>query len=565
MSLFSSIQMASNTLQADQIGLQVVGQNIANANTPSYIRETVQLEPGPTQRVGNLLLGTGVTIEGVTQQIDTFLEQRLQGAMSDSSDTQTQATAYTNLEQVSGELSSTDMSTLMTNFFNSISNVLNDPQDVPTRNAAVLQGTTLTQAVNSVAQGVSQLQSNLNDQVAGTAASINSLTSAIAQLNVQIAQTQGGNSGSNQAVGLLDQRTADLEDLSNLIDIRVQPDSSGGVSVYCGNTYLVMDGNSRPVQSTNSEVNGTSEANISITATGETLDPSSGELHGLLTARDQVLGGFTTQLNNFAQTLAFEFNKVYSSGQGLTGYQTATGEFGVDDSNAALNAAGLTYTPSNGSFQVIVQNTQTGASTTNTVNVNLTGLGQQTTLASLADSLNSISGLSASINASGQLTINSNSSDEEFSFANDNSGTLAALGINTFFSGTSAATLGVSTVLQNDPGKFAASQGGIGQDTQNATALANFMNQPLASQNGDTISTVYDNFMASTSQAASVAQSTSTASQSYLQTLQGQKTSISGVNIDEEAVNMMTLQSNYAASAKYITTIQQLLSILVQL
>jgi flagellar hook-associated protein 1 FlgK len=263
--------------------------------------------------------------------------------------------------------------------------------------------------------------------------------------------------------------------------------------------------------------------------------------------------------------LAFEFNKVYSSGQGLTGYQTTTSEFGVDDPTAALNAAGLTYTPTNGSFQVLVQNTQTGESTTNTVNVNLTGTGQQTTLQSLASQLNSISGLSASINASGQLTINSSSSDEEFAFANDNSGTLAALGINTFFSGTTAADLGVNSVVQNDPGKFAASQGGIGQDTQNATTLANFVNQPLTSQNGETISTVYDNFMSTTAQDASVAQSTSTASQSYLQTLQGQKTSVSGVDLDEEAVNMMTLQSNYDASAKYITTIQQLLSVLVQL
>jgi len=565
MSLFSSIQMASNTLQADQIGLQVVGQNIANANTPSYIRETVQLEPGPTMRVGNLLMGTGVTVQGITQQLDTFLEQRLQGAMSDSSDTQTQATTYTDLEQATGALSSTDMSTLMTNFFNSISSVLNDPQDVPTRDSAVLQGTTLTQAVNSVANSVSQLQSSVNQQVAGMPTSINALTSEIAQLNVQIAQMQGGNNNNSEAVGLLDQRTADLESLSNLIDISVQPDSSGGVSVYCGNTYLVADGTSRAVETTYSDVNGTAEAGVSITATGETLDPTSGQLHGLLTARDQVLGGFATQLNSFAQTLAFEFNKVYSSGQGLTGYQTLTSEFGVDDPTAALNAAGLTYTPTNGSFQVIVQNTQTGESTTNTVNVNLTGLGQQTTLQSLADSLNSISGLSASINAGGQLTINSSSPNQEFAFADDNSGTLAALGINTFFSGTTAADLGVNTVVQNDPGKFAASQGGIGQDTQNATTLANFLNQPLASQNGDTISTVYDNFMSATAQDASVAQSTSTASQSYLQTLQGQKTSISGVNLDEEAVNLMTLQSNYDASAKYITTIQQLLSVLVQL
>ena len=71
--------------------------------------------------------------------------------------------------------------------------------------------------------------------------------------------------------------------------------------------------------------------------------------------------------------------------------------------------------------------------------------------------------------------------------------------------------------------------------------------------------------MGTTTQDSAVAQSNSTASQSYVQTLQGQKTSISGVDLDEEAVNMMTLQSSYAASAKYITTIQQLLSILVQL
>jgi flagellar hook-associated protein 1 FlgK len=413
--------------------------------------------------------------------------------------------------------------------------------------------------------GVSQLKANLNDQVTGMVSSINSLTSEIAQLNAQIGQVQGGETNNNQAVGLLDQRTEDLESLSKLINIQVQPGSSGAVAVYCGNTYLVMGDTARAVQSNSVSNNGVSQADISITATGEALDATSGQLHGLLTARDQVLGGFASQLDTFSQTLAFEFNKVYSSGQGLSGYQTATSEFAVNDSTAALNAAGLAYTPNNGSFQVIVQNTQTGQSTTNTVNVDLTGLGQNTTLQSLANSLNTISGLSASVGADGKLTLNTTSPDEEFSFANDNSGTLAALGINTFFSGSTAADLGVSEVLQQDPGKFAASQGGIGQDTKNATLLANFANQPLTSQNGDTISTVYDNFMATTTQASSVAQSMSTASQNYLQTLQGQKTAISGVNLDEEAVNLMTLQSNYAASAKYITTIQQLLSILVQL
>ena len=77
MSLFGTIQLARNTLRADQIAIQVVGQNIANANTPGYIREQVLLTTGPTQHFGGLLLGTGVQVEAVIQKIDLFLEERL--------------------------------------------------------------------------------------------------------------------------------------------------------------------------------------------------------------------------------------------------------------------------------------------------------------------------------------------------------------------------------------------------------------------------------------------------------------------------------------------------------
>ena len=65
-------------------------------------------------------------------------------------------------------------------------------------------------------------------------------------------------------------------------------------------------------------------AEIHLADTDENLNPSSGELHGLFDSRDQVLGGFSNQLDSFAQTLIYEFNKVYSSGQGLTGYSTLT-------------------------------------------------------------------------------------------------------------------------------------------------------------------------------------------------------------------------------------------------
>ncbi|HOA53494.1 MAG TPA: flagellar basal body protein, partial [Thermogutta sp.] len=83
MSLFSSIRMASNTMRADQIALQVIGQNIANAETPGYIREEIALKPAPIQKLGGLPLGLGVQVAAVIQKLDQFLEERLRASVSD--------------------------------------------------------------------------------------------------------------------------------------------------------------------------------------------------------------------------------------------------------------------------------------------------------------------------------------------------------------------------------------------------------------------------------------------------------------------------------------------------
>ena len=83
MTLFSSIHTAKNSLLAMQLGLQVTGNNIANANTPGYIRERLILTPQPPQRYGGVLVGLGVEVQGVVQVIDRFLEERLRAATSD--------------------------------------------------------------------------------------------------------------------------------------------------------------------------------------------------------------------------------------------------------------------------------------------------------------------------------------------------------------------------------------------------------------------------------------------------------------------------------------------------
>src|SRR5215210_5796776 len=98
MSLFSSLQIANNALVAQQLGLQVTGNNVANANTPGYIREQLVLRPAPTQYHGGLLLGMGVEVEAVIQRTDRFLEERLRRSGADLANGEAQEAAYTEIE-----------------------------------------------------------------------------------------------------------------------------------------------------------------------------------------------------------------------------------------------------------------------------------------------------------------------------------------------------------------------------------------------------------------------------------------------------------------------------------
>ena len=387
MSLSGSIQMAAASLQANDIALQVVGQNIANANTPGYTREVVNFTPGPSQTNGALVQGTGVQVLSITQQVNTFLESQLRTANSNQASADTLKGTYTQLENIVGALNSgSNLSSAMNQFFNSISDVLNQPGNESVQQSAVLQGQSLAQTINSMANQTVQLRSSIDDQISGLAPQINSLTNQIAQLNTQIAQVTGGGQSPSDANGLSDQRNQALTSLSQLIGIQVNIQPDGSVSVYNGGNYLVDEGTSQQVDVADSENRGITVSTLEIQGSNAPLQATSGELQGLVNSRDDVLGGFQDQLNSFTSTLTNEFNKIYASGQGTTGYTQTTSLNAVSDPNAPLDQAGLglPLTPSNGSLQIIVTNTQTGANTTSTIPVSLLDSGSGTTLNSLA-------------------------------------------------------------------------------------------------------------------------------------------------------------------------------------
>ncbi len=289
----------------------------------------------------------------------------------------------------------------------------------------------------------------------------------------------------------------------------------------------------------------------------------------LYAARDDIAGQFLDGLDQLAGLFAFEFNKLHSQGQGQVGFKDLTSVNSIADSNAALDEAGLAFTPASGHFQLLVYNRAQDITESHDIFVQLDGLDTDTSLSDLTSAIDAIDGVSATITPAGKLRITSDSSDTEFAFDGDTSGTLAALGLNTFFTGSTARDIAINDELRGlgNEAKFAASGGGLGSesDSANALVLSKFLDQQLDSAGGLTVPDVYDRLVNTISQGATVAKSIAEGFRTFENTLDGQQQAVSGVSLDEEAINLLTLQRIYQASARFIKTAADLLDVLISL
>ncbi len=569
MSLFGSIQLGANTLQAMQIGLQVTGNNIANANTPGYVRQEVIYSPAPVQKFGNLTLGMGVQVDAIVDRIDKFVLDRLVGARGDRAGAEVQEEAYREIENLLNGLSGeTDLSTSFTNFVNSIGDVLDNPGSTAARNLVIARGDTLVTTLKSLSSRATTVQQEFDNRVVSTASEINTLTEAIRRLNVQIATVEGSGSSSD-AGGIRVERQKSIDRLAEILGISVNEQTSGAVNISVGGDFLVFEGQRQLVEVTQVSEGGITRSAIQLQETKSALVSPAGELPAFTKARDEIVGGFLQGLDELAGFLAFEFNKIHSQGQGLVGFKELTSVNSIANPSAALDEAGLAFTPVSGHFELIVFNRTQGVTNTHDVLIKLDGLDGDTTLSELTGQLDSIEGISASLTSSGRLKIVSDSNDLEFAFDGDTSGVLAALGINTFFTGSTARDIGINGELRGfgNEAKFAASGGGLGSesDSANALLLSKFLDQPLSSAGGLTLADVYDRLINTISQGATVSKSVTEGYRVFENTLDGQLQAVAGVSLDEEAINLITLQRIYQASARFIQVASELLDVLVNI
>jgi flagellar hook-associated protein 1 len=567
MGLGAALGIAANALNVFSTGIQVTGQNLANASTPGYMVENLQVQPAPSYGVSPLILGSGVEATGVTQQVNQFLQKQIYNANSDSSASTQLNSIFTSLQQQLQALGDNNLSSQFSNFSSALSNLANQPESASLNAQAVDAGTQLAGAVSSLRSSIDQQRTDANTQVQQLVTQANTLIQNIVQLNPQITKLESSQLLQSQAGSLRDQRYQDLNQLSQIIPITYNENSDGSVNVYSGSNYLVLGQQSQQLNTVPSGSEGVATLNVQFGTTGGEITATSGgsgQLAGILQGRDTVLGGFEQNLDTLTSNMIFDFNKIYASGQGSEGFTTVTSNDAVTDPTAALNQAGLNFAPQNGSFQLQVVNGTTGLTSTSTINVNLNGTGSDTTLDGLASEINAVPNVSATVTADGHLEIDAGS-NFQVKFSNDSSNVLASLGINTFFTGTDATNIGVDSSVTADPNLFASGQGNGPTDGSNALALSQFATTPLAGLNGQSLNDNYNALITDIGNKASAETVLSQSQTDFVQSLNAQQQQFSGVSIDQQAINLMQYQENYQASAKIVTTIDQLFTVLMNI
>lgn len=565
MSLLSVMNLSAQSLMANELGIRVVANNISNANTPGYIRQQLNTVPAPIQRMGNLNLGSGVLVQGIEQQIDIFVANRLRDAKSDLSGGTQERDILLEIENILGELNDNDLSTELSRFFSSVHDIANQPDSVSVRNVAVLEGQQLTANIRSIDAQLRTIRSRVNDQIEDGVGQVNDLLKEISDLNVKVLEAEGGLVSASAAVGLRDQRLLAVQKLSELVNVRVAEQDKGTISVYAGGEYLVFEGTYRQLALEKTPDRGLLTNQLILSDTQGPVDFSTGKLGGLITSRDVTLGSTIDKFNDFARALAYEFNSVFSSSQGLKGYTQLTSEQRVTSTSAPLDEVGLPYTPESGSFSVIVRDSATGQTTTTEIPISLQGLDDDTSLEDIAAAIDAIDGVSASVNSNRQLEIRTERAGIDFAFADDTSGVPAALGLAGFFKGTGASDLSISDAVLRDPSLFAASREGIGKDSLSALSLAALGAEPIANQGGLSISMIYERISVEITQGAAAANAEVDGKTVFHNMVEAEHLSITGVSLDEEAIKLMTYQRSYQASARVIQTASELLEVLVNL
>ncbi|MCH7632336.1 MAG: flagellar hook-associated protein FlgK [Planctomycetes bacterium] len=569
----SALHIGRNALLGYQSALQVIGSNISSAGSPNYTRLSPQLDPLQGVPVaGGLQPGAGVTLTGIRRSVDDALENRLRLATGQVEATRIEQSALAQAETLFDDVGGAGVATRLSDFFNSFDDLQNSPEDVAARDLVIANGKALASSLSVLRSSLTNLSGDLDSQIPGLVAQADDLAAGIAQLNDRIARSEAAKRG--QATGLRDQRDGLLRQLGEIVDVTVREEQDGSINVYVGSESLIQAGVSRGLTTVRTTSEGVTRTRVVFAGSGASVATRGGKLAGLIRARDEHTLGRIQAIDDLASALIAEVNRVHADGQGAVGYRSIVAGASLLATDVPLDRfdAGLNIAPSDGSFFIAVADDATGTVVAHRIDISLTGQADDTTLASLVEQINAnVPGVTASITADNRFAIDA-ADGFTFTFGHDgqvartdSSGLLSALGVNTFFQGSDATDIAVRDNIASDPRLLAAAGAGAIGDGTNAGKMAALQTSPSERLAGRSVIEAFNAVSTNVAVIAAAANAGADSASSIFSALAAQRESISGVSLDEEAIELLKFERAFQGAARYVGVVDDLIRELMNL
>lgn len=330
--IFNTLNIARRALQASQLGIDIASHNIANANTPGYSRQRVNLSSalpvdvlyGAVGPIG--ALGTGVKADSIIRIRNGLLDSQFRQANHTFGKNNIKEQMLYQVETVLQEPTENGIGNLMTEFFTEFSNLGSEPENTNIRNVVVQKATSLALSFNQKSARLRELQKSLRQDTDNALRQVNQFSSQIAELNRQVSAAEGGFANAND---LRDQRDLLLDKLAEFVQIQYSEDSSGQVTVAISGQTLVIGANARELTVTSAG----SGNNLEISIQGsdaQALNIQTGKIGGLIDTHNNQIGNLLNRLDTLAGKFVEEVNRVHQFGKGLPVGSPPTSATGLD-------------------------------------------------------------------------------------------------------------------------------------------------------------------------------------------------------------------------------------------
>ena len=528
----SIYDVGSSALTSMQRAIATTGHNIANVNTEGYSRQEVRFGTRNPERVGLVEIGTGVEVTSIRRAHDRFLVSDVQTRSSSSAYYQLHAQTAQNIDGLLAD-PSTGIAPAIDKFFAAMEAVAANPNSSPERRVMLSEAQMLAQRFNYVDERLSGYAEDLNTRMSHMTDDINALASEIAQLNQTIA-TFGGQSG-DMPNDLLDKRDQAITDLSQIIKVQTTNQDDGSINVTIGKGQrLVIGHNAEQLRiDFPAAQDGPARLYLSVPSGAEsevTSQLTGGELGGALEAGTQMINNARRDIGLLAAGIASTFNAQHASGDDLSG---EVGE----------------------AFFAPLEITVTGTRTNS---------GQAAITAAITD-VAQLTGEGYSVRYEGDGIRLTNLSTGASELVQE--GTLQLPGLqvelqpaspeingDTFLIEPTLGAAGQLSVALTDISKIAAANrdGAVG-DNRNMLSLIALRDANVLQSGAHSYSSLYGNTLSGVAVETRSAISNAETEMALLQSAEGRLEGLRGVNLDEEATNLIRYQQAYQAAAQVIS------------